>query len=305
MSENISELYSKLDFIVSGGALKSLTDFLNEKNLKALVVEKSASNSLNVIDASGIVPEGLTLDDEISKYFSSNVLKESFEIESSHESSKWPEVIRIRGSQWEIFILFKNKPDDSEKLISELKPYAGLIRLWKNFSTISETEKKLSRLSYMILATKNTLASIFEPMPLEYFATFLNDVLKESLFPKSISIFKDDGDKLAFMAGENQSIPERKGIFAAQILPPTPVIIKNEKPFEIVLPVAEGNLRLFCLLQWEDLPDEQTMNFMELLGNLAVRAIAINNLRLQTQKMAERVSAGIIELEKRLKGVSV
>ena len=28
MSENINELYNKIDFLVNGGALKSLTDFL-------------------------------------------------------------------------------------------------------------------------------------------------------------------------------------------------------------------------------------------------------------------------------------
>ena len=290
MSENIKDLYSKIEFLVNGGALKSLTDFLNEKNIKALVVEKNVSDTLNVIDAAGIVPESLTLNDSVSKYFNSGVVKESFEIEFSEASETWPLIVKIKSSHWDIYILFKEKIDNPKNFIEELKPYAGLINLWKTFSSISETEKKLSRLSYMILATKSTLASIFEPMPLQYFASFLADVLQESLFPKSIAILKDDGNKLTLLHGKLDNIPERKGIFENQILPPAPVILKNSSPFEIVLPVAEDDLRLFCLIQWEYLPDDQTMNFLELLGNLAVRAVAINNLRSKSHENEVSIS---------------
>ena len=302
MCEKINQLYNKIDFLVNGGALKSLTDFLNEKNLKALVVEKGSAGVLNVIDAAGIVPESLTLNDEISKDFPSSLVKEPFEIDFTESSGVWAEIFRIRGEHWEIFLLLKNKTENRENFIDELRPYAGLIRLWRAFKNISETEKKLSRLSYMILATKNTLASIFEPMPLQYFASFLSDVLQESLFPKSIVILKDQGNSLTVLKGNAEKIPERKGIFEAQILPPAPVVTNTEEPYEIVLPIAESDMRLFCLMTFENLPDEQTMNFLELLGNLATRAIAINNLRLQAQKIAENVSAGIIELEKRLIG---
>ena len=177
-------------------------------------------------------------------------------------------------------------------LIEELKPYAGLIRLWQTVKNISDTEKKLSRLSYMILATKSTLASIFEPMPLQYFASFLADVLQESLFPKSIAILKDEGNYLTVFNGQADSIPERKGIYASQILPPAPVITSKDSPVEVVLPVAEGDCRLFCVINWDTLPDEQTMNFLELLGNLAVRAIAINNLRAQSRQAEASISSG-------------
>ena len=288
MPENINDLYNKIDFLVKGGALQSLTAFLNERGIKALVVEAGVENTLNVIDAAGIVPESLTLKDEISRSFTQSIVKESFELEFSSETN----AIRIRGSQWEIYILIKDKLADSKTLVQELKPYAGLIALWKTYTKISDTEKRLSRLSYMILATKSTLASIFEPMPLQYFASFLADVLQESLFPKSIAILKDEGNYLTVFNGKADSIPERKGIYAAQILPPTPVVTKNDKPVEIVLPVAEGDSRLFCLIQWDELPDDQTMNFLELLGNLAVRAIAINNLRQQSQQAEANISSG-------------
>ena len=144
----------------------------------------------------------------------------------------------------------------------------------------------------MILATKSTLASIFEPMPLQYFASFLADVLQESLFPKSIVILRDEGSYLTVFNGKADNIPERKGIYASQILPPTPIVVKSDSPAEVVLPVAEGDCRLFCLIQWEELPDDQTMNFLELLGNLAVRAIAINNLRAQSRQAEASISAG-------------
>lgn len=292
MSENINELYNKIDFLVNGGALKSLTDFLDSKSIRAIIVQPSGINKLNVLEAAGLVPSSLTLDDDISKLFTHNVVKESFELDYSEDSDSWPVVVRIRGEHWEIYIMLKDKPQNINEFLDELKPYAGLLRLWQIFINISASEKKLSRLSYMILATKNTLASIFEPMPLQYFASFLTDVLQESLFPKSIAILRDEGNYLTVFNGKADNIPERKGIYSSQILPPTPVITKNDSPFEVVLPVAEGEVRLFCVMNWDELPDEQTMNFLELLGNLAVRAIAINNLRVQSQQAEANISTG-------------
>ena len=291
MSEiNINELYRQTDFLVNGGVLKSLTDFLNSKNIHALVVEPVNSETLNVIDAAGLVPQSLTLNDSITNFFTRGIARESFELELSDGNKEWPSVIRIRGSEWEIYILMKEKQNDS--LIEELKPYAGLLRLWQMFRKINDTEKKLSRLSYMILATKNTLASIFEPMPLQYFASFITDVLQESLFPKSVAILKDEGNYLTVFNGQADSIPERNGIYASQILPPAPVITKTESPVEVVLPIAEGDCRLFCVIHWDNVPDEQTMNFLELLGNLAVRAIAINNLRARSRQAEASISSG-------------
>ena len=292
MSENLKELYNKTDFIVTGGALKILTDFLNEKGVKALVVEKVNDETLNVIDAAGVVPTSLTLKNCASSFFSSGMVKDAFEIEFSKGNGEWPGIIRIRGADWEIYLLLKEVPANPEALVEDLKPCAGLIRLWRNVKTTSETEKKLSRLSYMILATKSTLASIFEPMPLQYFASFLADVLQESLFPKSVVIFKDDGKNLAVFHGKADSVPAREGFYASQILPPNPIVTKKDSPVEVVLPVAEGDWRLFCVMQWDKLPDEQTMNFLELLGNLAVRAIAINNLRQRSQQNEAHISTG-------------
>lgn len=292
MSENINEFQNKIEFLVNGGALKTLTDFLNSKGIKALIVEPDEAGKLSVIDAAGLVPQSLTLEDEITKLFPSSIAREAYVLEFSEGSGKWQGVIQVKGEGWRIYILMEAKPANPSGLIEELKPYAGLIRLWQMFKNISSTEKKLSRLSYMILATKSTLASIFEPMPLQYFASFLTDVLQESLFPKSIAILKDEGSYLTVFNGQADSIPERRGIYASQILPPAPVIISKDSPAKVVLPVAEGDCRLFCLMQWDKLPDEQTMNFLELLGNLAVRAIAINNLRAQSLQAEANISSG-------------
>ena len=292
MSENINALQNRIDFIVNGGALKLLNDFLNDKGIKALIVEPDDSGSLHVLDAIGVVPESLKAADDVSHLFTKGVTRDSYELDFAEGPQSWPGVVRLRGTHWQIYILLKDKPADSSALIEELKPYAGLIRLWQTVKNISDTEKKLSRLSYMILATKSTLASIFEPMPLQYFASFLADVLQESLFPKSIAILKDEGSYLTVFNGQADNIPERKGLYASQILPPAPVITSNDSPVEVVLPIAEGDCRLFCVIHWDKLPDEQTMNFLELLGNLAVRAIAINNLRAQSRKAEASISSG-------------
>ena len=291
MPDDIGTLYNQIDFLVSGGALESLTDFLSNKGIKALVTEAGEPGKLSVIDAAGIVPTALTLNDTVTGLFSRGVPKESCELEYSAEAEGYSGAVRIRGAQWAVYILLQNSIDSPKAFIEELKPYAGLLRLWQTFKNISATEKKLSRLSYMILATKNTLASIFEPMPLQYFASFLADVLQESLFPKSIAILRDEGDYLTVFNGQADSIPERTGIYSSQILPPAPVITRKGSPCEVVLPVAEGDCRLFCLIHWDEMPDDQTMNFLELLGNLAVRAIAINNLRAQSQKAEANISS--------------
>ncbi|MBQ7169612.1 MAG: hypothetical protein IJR63_06895 [Synergistaceae bacterium] len=292
MPENINELYSQIDFLINGGAVKTLTDFLEGSGIKAVIAEPGTPGLLNVTGAAGLVPSSLTIKDEITGLFPKSVAKESYELNYSAGNDSWPGVVKIYGAYWELYILLKDKADSPESLLEKLRPYAGLVMLWENMRRITETEKKLSRLSYMILATKSTLASIFEPMPLQYFASFLADVLQESLFPKSVVILKDEGSYLTVFNGKADNIPEREGIYASQILPPTPVVVKNDSPAEVVLPVAEGDCRLFCLMTWDKLPDNETMNFIELLGNLAVRAVAINNLRTQSRQAEASISAG-------------
>ena len=192
----MDDLYNRIDFIVSGGALKLLTDFLDSKGLPALVLEPDGED-FKVLDAVGTVPTSLVVHDRnlhLQALFSSRPPLAAFEVEEAEGNEQWPYIIRMRGAYWEIYILLGKKPEAS--LVPELQSYAGLVRIWRTFQRIDETEKQLSRLSYMILATKSTLASIFEPMPLPYFASFLSDVLHESLFPKHIVILKDEKGSL-------------------------------------------------------------------------------------------------------------
>lgn len=290
----MEDLYHQVDFIVSGGALKLLTDFLGSKNLPAVIVEQPDGGSFQILDAVGVSPDSLTFQGDdlpVAQLFSKHPPLSDFEVESAKGNEKWPCVVRIRGAHWELFILLGKEPDAA--LVSELEPYAGMIRLWRTFRRIDAAEKSLSRLSYMILATKSTLASIFEPMPLQYFATFLTDVLHESLFPRSVAVLQDKDGCLTLLGGSADSIPERQGVFAETILPPSPIFTKKDAaPFQVVLPVVSGECRLFCLMTWDDFPDEQMMNFMELLGSLAVRAAAINELRAQNQRAAAGTPVG-------------
>ncbi len=289
----MNNMYEQMDFVLSGGALKLLTDFLAPKVPSALILVPRGAD-LHILDAVGTNPTQLILPGEalrLRSLFSSRPAVSPCELEQAQtEKEGWPWGLRMRGPHWEVYILLREKADES--LLDELKPYAGLVRLWQQFQRVDANESKLSRLSYMILATKSTLASIFEPMPLEYFASFVADVLRESLFPKTVSILKDEGGRLSLLAGKMDVLPPREGIYAQTILPSAPVLNHGPAPYRVVLPIAEAETRLFCILEWEDLPDSEMLHFLELLGNLASRAIAINSLRSKNTLAASQASSG-------------
>ena len=289
----VNNLYEQMDFVLSGGALKLLTDFLAPKVPSALILVPRGAD-LHILDAVGTNPTQLILPGEglrLRSLFSNRPAVSPCELEQVRtEKEEWPWGLRMRGPHWEVYVLLREKADES--LLNELKPYAGMVRLWQQFQRIDANEGKLSRLSYMILATKSTLASIFEPMPLEYFASFVTDVLRESLFPKSVSILKDEGGRLSLLAGKMDVLPPREGIYAQTILPSAPVLNHGPAPYRVVLPIAEAETRLFCVLEWEDLPDGEMLHFLELLGNLASRALAINSLRSKNTLAASQASSG-------------
>ena len=288
----MNNLYEQMDFVLSGGALKSLTDFLALRVPSALILVPRGAD-LHILDAVGVSPTQLILPGEglrLGSLFSSRPAVSPCELEQARtEKEEWPWALRMRGPHWEVYVLLREKADES--LLEELKPYAGMVRLWQQFQRVDANEGKLSRLSYMILATKSTLASIFEPMPLEYFASFVADVLRESLFPRSISILKDEGGHLSLLAGKMDALPPREGIYAQAILPSAPVLDQGPAPYRAVLPIAEAETRLFCILEWEDLPDGEMLHFLELLGNLASRALAINSLRSKNTLAASQASS--------------
>ncbi|MDR3230691.1 MAG: hypothetical protein LBT65_04570, partial [Synergistaceae bacterium] len=302
----MNELYEQMDFILSGGAVKLLVDFLTSRVEAALILEPRGAD-LEVLDAIKTRTEGLIFREKAAKLasaFSGNAPVKKFETDCAPVGGiegEWPWALRVRGTYWTIYILLREKP--TEAFLADFRPCAGMISLWQTFHHIDATEDRLSRLSYIILATKNTLASIFEPMPIPYFAAFLSDVLRESLFPRIISIFVDNGSSLSFFEGDEREAPERKGIFAQEILLSVPVVTKGEDSWQMVLPLTDAEQRLFCVGEWDHPLTEETLNFLELLGNLATRALSINRMRSensQEQKMVSSADFTIFSLSKAL-----
>jgi len=160
----------------------------------------------------------------------------------------------------------------------------------------------------MILATKNTLASIFEPMTIDYYAEFLRGVLLESLFPQKIGIYIDDGFSIKFLKGDNLGTPYRSGIFASKILTPTPVVY-NDKEAEdfglnpqdsgmsiFVLPITcsvtnKYDYRLFCIGVWEKTNAQEVLNFMGLLGSIASKALELRLLHMATEERVKQLDS--------------
>jgi hypothetical protein len=306
----LNELYEQMDFILSGGALKLLVDFLTSRVEAALILEPRGPD-LEVLDAVKTHTDGLILKEGAAKLasaFSGNPPAKKFEtdrapidgscVNGSGMNETWSWAVRVRGTYWTIYVLLREEP--KEDFLADLAPCAGLISLWQTFHHIDVTEDRLAHLSYIILATKNTLASIFEPMPLTYFAAFLSDVLRESLFPRSISIFSDNGSALSFFEGDEREAPERKGIFAQEILLSAPVVTHGaahgvthgeDDAWQVVLPLTDARQRFFCVGEWDHPLSEETLNFLELLGNLATRALSINRMRSESSQEQEKVSS--------------
>jgi hypothetical protein len=281
-----------MDFILSGGALKLLADFLASKVGSALITHPVKAD-LEIVDAVGVQAKDLILHDWASKaaaVFPERPAGEKFEISQAPFEEEWPWIVRISGLHWAFYVFLQEKA--GEKLLEELKPFAGFLFLWQARRQIEEADSRLSRLSYMILATKNTLASIFEPMPVDYYAAFLTDVLRESLFPHSISIFRDNGASLSFLEGDERTPPPREGIYAQTILPAAPVFTREESaPYEMVIPIADESERLFCITEWDEKPAEETLNFMELVGELAQSALSIRHLRADSSEKRLQLSS--------------
>jgi hypothetical protein len=75
------------------------------------------------------------------------------------------------------------------------------------------------------------------------------------------------------------------------MLPPAPVVTKKDSaPYEVVLPIMEP-YHLFCVTKWDKMPEEDTLDFLELESNLASRALSINRLRTENTTEKERLSS--------------
>jgi hypothetical protein len=300
----MKDLYEKTNFLLDGGILVLLSEYLSERISRGLIVRPEGSD-LAVLDAFGTPMESLFLEDaanSLGSVFPSPPLRTPFEVLSAPLAGEWSWAVRLRGTGWCFYVLLGEEP--SQELMEEMPAFAGLINLWQLHQKTAGVEERLSRLAYMVLATKNTLASVFEPMGIHYFAAFLHDVVNESLFPNRFSLILDDGETLSLLEGEEMLLPPRKGIFARDILSPVPIRVEEAQrellghsvfdslaeDWSAVLPIPGGAFRLFCFLKWEETPGEEAFNFMELLGNVASKALSLTGLREEREKNISELS---------------
>jgi hypothetical protein len=310
MRENICE---QIDFILKGGLWERIAEELAEITSSALIIEirdedivvmEAVNAELDRLMFKNIGRELLSCSPDVppihKPYF------DSFSIAPISQLEEWSNIIRFHGKDWNIYILVKETP--SQILLDTLRPYLKVIALWVSLRASSQLEQRLSSLSYMILATKNTLASIFEPMSIEYYSEFLRGVLKESLFPQKLSIYIDDGFSIKLLKGDDLGSPGRSGIFASKILSSTPMtysakdagIIGLDSQFTdgisvFILPIAcavtdEIGYRLFCIGILEK-PTQEKLDFMELLGNVASKSLEIRHLRITTEQRTKQLDS--------------
>ncbi len=289
----MKNLFEKTNFILDGGVLVLLSEYLADRASRG-VIARPDGNDLAVLDAFGTPMNSLFLEGAagaVDAAFPSPPLRTSFDVLSAPLSGEWPWAVRLRGMGWCFYVLLGEEP--TPEILEEMPSFAGLINLWQLHQKTAGVEERLSRLAYMVLATKNTLASVFEPMGVNYFGAFLHDVVQESLFPSRFSLLLDNGETLSLLEGEEMLLPPRKGIFSRDILSPVPVRVESQQrellgdsvfdsladDWSALLPIPGGTFRLFCFLKWDRMPGEEAFNFMELLGNVASKALSLGSLR--------------------------
>ena len=300
----MKDLFERTEFLLNGGVLTLLSDSLAAHAARGVILRPEGED-LTVLEAFGAGVESLFLKGrarDIQNAFPSPFLREAYDVAAAPLPGEWPWGIRLRGRDWVFFILLSEEPP--KELIDHMPSFAGLLSLWQKHQKTAGTEERLSKLAYMVLATKSTLASVFEPMGLDYFGAFLCDVLTESLFPSRLSVVLDKGGRLSHLDGEDIQMPPRKGIFARDILSPVPVRLEESMRDSIgeavfhdlagewsaILPIIGGDVRLFCLLRWETLPGEEALNFMELLGNVASKALSMSAMREEKERNMQELS---------------
>ncbi len=300
----MKELFERTEFLLNGGVLALLSDSLAAHAARGVILRPEGED-LAVLEAFGAGVQSLFLKGkakEIQGAFPSPFLREAYDTTRASLSGEWPWGIRLRGRDWTIFILLSEEPP--KELLDQMPAFAGMLNLWQKHQKTAGVEERLSKLAYMVLATKSTLASIFEPMGLDYFGAFLCDVVTESLFPSRLSIVLDKGGRLSHLDGEEIPIPPRKGLFAREILSPVPVRIEEATRDSVgetvfhdlagewtaILPIIGESARIFCLLRWETPPGEEALNFMELLGNVASKALSIAAMREEKEQNMQELS---------------
>ena len=311
------DLLERTEYLLNGGVLSLLSESLAAHSERGMILRPEGED-MEVLEAFGASVESLFMKGragEIKGAFPSSSIRGDYDVSAARLVGEWPWSLRIRGWDWAFYVLLSDEP--SASLMEDMPSFAGLIALWQRHQRIVGVEERLSRLAYMVLATKSTLASVFEPMGLPYFGAFLRDVVMESLFPSRLSILLDRGGELSLLAGEDLPLPPRSGIFARDILSPALARIDGASPESVgaevfralsggwsaILPIIGGDARLFCLLKWEKQLGEEALNFIELLGNVASKALSMAAMREEKDRNLRALS-GSLPSERPLRGVA-
>lgn len=307
----LCELYEQATFVLGGGVLGLLTQVLGDKVDRALVVQPQGEH-LSVVDAVGLscsvsrIENGLSM---VSKQAAVHKvddwcllsLDDNFSISLDGE---WTHIALLGGEGWPIMVFLEESPDDDLKKI--LGGANGLVKIWNRYRSVEDVERSMASLSYLLYAVKSALPSIFEPFPPEFLATFLVDVMRESFCPKRLSLIKDDGESLSFLAGDRCEVPIREGIFADHHISPVPLSLKEgyvsaigernletlSPEYSVVLPIIAGQDRFFYLLEWGDMHTREALDVLELIGGVTAKAMAMSRLR-------EEGASQVMELSKR------
>ena len=316
----LREFCDRMSFVLDGGVFSLLEERLGMELGRALVLQETG-RSLAVVTAARFVPPVFSFSE------GSQVLERAFSREnplapggarvvslSPEEADPfgegWEEAARLAGDQW-CYYLLTSAPLSLE-LRNDLGAFARLVGLWHDHQKVVPLESRLSRLSYTLMAARNAIASIFEPMPVEYFATFLGDVLREGAFSRRLAVLEDRGKEWRHLWGEPRYEPARQGIFRETRILPSPLMVDEEHEgvlgdanlaalralgIHVVLPLMGGPHRLFALMGWDRAPSEEDMNFLALFVHVASKALEISALHEENRRQIAEVSTKAFALE--------
>ncbi|MCF4151836.1 hypothetical protein L2W58_08475 [Dethiosulfovibrio sp. F2B] len=294
----LCSLYEQAAFLLGGGVLELLVKFLGER-VGRLAILQPDGDDLSLVDGVGIASSGAILYggmDHVRRLLAKKsdqgvTILEIDGIMDLALEEDWSRMVLLGGSPWVVAVMLPEVPD--EETLRLLKGADGLVRIWDRHRSIDGIEKNMASLSYLLYAVKSALPSIFEPFPPEFLATFLVDVMKESICPERISLLQDDGKSLCHLAGDESPLLDRGGIFSKEYLSPVPVPIEESHRFavgsdnfdrlgelySVVLPIISGSDRFFYLVKWGSLRSGEVSDVLELIGGVTVKAMAMNRLR--------------------------
>lgn len=305
----LCQLYEQANFALGGGVLGLITQVLSDSVGKALLVQPQGEDLL-VVDAVGVscpvskIENGLAMVTKQASIHKVNdwcllALDEDF---TATLNDDWSHLALLGGDSWPVMVFLDCSPDEELKRL--LGCANGLIKIWCRYRSVEDVERSMASVSYLLYAVKSALPSIFEPFPPEYLATFLVDVMRESFCPNRISLIRDDGKDLSFLAGDQCELPHREGIFSDRHLSPVPLSLEERfskivgvrnmeilSPyFSIILPIIAGEDRFFFLLEWGKMRSREASDVLELIGGVTVKAMTMSRLREEGAFQVEELS---------------